>query len=163
MDREGRGMYFWVWRNFASQLQIFGGKNLWRTWWQPGNPYRGRRLIYLSPPYTNKFRSDDFSTDNFISLFTKQVALTLRRSTVLSLSLKLVFPGQSHSLALVCSCCRICCNKTRAGKSFKMLLAVDSIRCLLIFQRVVKVRHTCLVRPISHFTTNYLEVLKMFI
>jgi hypothetical protein len=49
---------------------------------------------HSEPPFTNKFRSEGFDIENIIYFFYKTCYLdVLRRSTVLSLPLHLVFPG----------------------------------------------------------------------
>ncbi len=50
---------------------------------------------YGWPPWTNTFRSAAFDYAKNIYFFTKQATL-MRRSTVLSLPVQLVFPGPSH-------------------------------------------------------------------
>jgi hypothetical protein len=57
-----------------------------------GNPHWRGRLSTVWPPCTNQFRSAPFDIENIIYFLTKNAAL-LRRSTVLSLPLQLVFPG----------------------------------------------------------------------
>ncbi len=60
------------------------------------------KASYSWPPCTNYFRSAAFDTSNIIYLLTNQ-ANFMRRSTVLSLSLQLVFPATICEFKLTCS------------------------------------------------------------
>jgi hypothetical protein len=63
---------------------------------------------YSLPPYTSKFGSAAFDIENIIYFLTKQ-ASQMRRSTVLSLPLQLVFPGACICLyACACVCMGVC-------------------------------------------------------
>jgi hypothetical protein len=57
-----------------------------------GNAYWRGKAQYSWPPCTNKFRPAFFENAKIIYFFTKQATL-IRRSNVLSLSLRLAFPG----------------------------------------------------------------------
>jgi hypothetical protein len=70
---------------------------------------------YGWPPCNNKFRSAPFYNENMIYFLTKQATL-MRRSTVLSLPTKLVFPGFGQKL--LCLLKRCCHHNSETFKYF---------------------------------------------
>ncbi len=89
------------------------------------------KALYSWHPCTNLFRSEPFYIENIIYILTKQATL-IRRSTVLSLPLQLVFPGRNisllhliarrgggstNSLRLCLILCLVFCNKDKTWKA----------------------------------------------
>ncbi len=100
----GSARLAWVlvlWKHYQSNL-IFSGRVSKASTRKARKTFKGQtreaslkgKAQYSSPLCTNKFESAQIDIGNIIYLFIKQATL-MRRSTILSLPLQSVFPGQT--------------------------------------------------------------------